>query len=152
MPPNEFLTMSELAEELRTTPSTLRYWRREGAGPQWIKIGKRVIYRRTDVEAWLGEKRLEPPAPHRVEVPEARPRTDREAALARRVAYERAMRGWSMGQLVKEMERAGVAIPRSAIKRIEDCERDIKAFELAALAYVFDTTMSDLLDNTTEGK
>lgn len=34
---------------------TLRWWRAEkkGQGPRSAKMGRRVVYRRTDVEAWV---------------------------------------------------------------------------------------------------
>ncbi|MBN9105487.1 MAG: hypothetical protein J0I14_10830 [Propionibacteriaceae bacterium] len=33
--------------------NTLRWWRVQGYGPKFFKVGKRVFYRRTDVQAWL---------------------------------------------------------------------------------------------------
>ncbi len=34
--------------------NTLRDWRYKGVdGPRWFRIGKRVFYRRSDVEWWL---------------------------------------------------------------------------------------------------
>lgn len=33
--------------------NTLAYWRQRGEGPKWAKLGKRVAYRETDVQAWL---------------------------------------------------------------------------------------------------
>lgn len=38
---------------MSTTESTLRYWRHIGVGPVSFKIGRRVAYRRSDVDAWL---------------------------------------------------------------------------------------------------
>jgi DNA-binding transcriptional MerR regulator len=32
---------------------TLKYYRRAGKGPRWARIGKRVVYRPRDVEAWI---------------------------------------------------------------------------------------------------
>lgn len=50
-----FYTTEELAEVLRTTPATLRYWRAVGRAPRATKVGRRVLYAERDVEAWLGE-------------------------------------------------------------------------------------------------
>ena len=47
-----FLTTEELAAHYRTVPATLRYWRHVGKGPQSIKVGRRVLYRVSDVLAW----------------------------------------------------------------------------------------------------
>lgn len=41
------------ADHLNSTPSTLRYWRHIGMGPVSFKVGRRVLYRKTDVDAWL---------------------------------------------------------------------------------------------------
>lgn len=51
----ELLTMEELATELRRPIATLRWWRHQGggAGPRSAKVGGRIVYRRTDVEAWI---------------------------------------------------------------------------------------------------
>jgi hypothetical protein len=53
---HDILTLAEVAEMTRTNPATLRYWRSVGAGgPDSFKLGRRVMYRRADVERWLGE-------------------------------------------------------------------------------------------------
>jgi hypothetical protein len=42
----------------RLSAGTLRYWRALGeVGPASFKLGRRVMYRRTDVEKWLEEAR-----------------------------------------------------------------------------------------------
>lgn len=52
----QLLTPAELAEQLHSTPATLAGWRYKGMGPQFIKTGRKVLYRATDVDAWLTEK------------------------------------------------------------------------------------------------
>jgi len=49
MSPDDLLTTQEVADLLRTTPSTLRHWRYTGTGPVGVRIGKR----RHAVEAWV---------------------------------------------------------------------------------------------------
>lgn len=44
---------SEAAERLRTPEATLAYWRHIGVGPTWAKVGRRVVYRQSDLESWL---------------------------------------------------------------------------------------------------
>jgi hypothetical protein len=40
----------------RMSVGTLPWWRALGeGGPESFKLGRRVMYRRTDVEKWLGE-------------------------------------------------------------------------------------------------
>lgn len=36
--------------------ATLRYWRHTGEGPVSFKLGRRVLYRKVDVDAWLDEQ------------------------------------------------------------------------------------------------
>jgi excisionase family DNA binding protein len=50
---HEFLTLKELSDLLGTPVDTLRHWRVTGYGPKSAKIGRRVLYRRSAVEAWL---------------------------------------------------------------------------------------------------
>lgn len=52
----DLLTTDEVAGMLRASVQTVRYWRKVGTGPQAVKLGKRVLYRRADVEAWLDEQ------------------------------------------------------------------------------------------------
>jgi predicted DNA-binding transcriptional regulator AlpA len=41
---------------MRSPVSTLRYWRHLGTGPHSFRLGRRVVYRRADVTAWLLEQ------------------------------------------------------------------------------------------------
>ncbi len=50
-------TTEELALVLRTTPSTIRYWRHVGKGPKASRPGRRVLYAESDVERWFAEGR-----------------------------------------------------------------------------------------------
>jgi excisionase family DNA binding protein len=55
--PPELLTITEAADVLRTPVATLRYWRHRGIGPGSFHLGRRVLYRRDDVHAWIDAKR-----------------------------------------------------------------------------------------------
>jgi excisionase family DNA binding protein len=50
------LTLDETAGYLRTPVATLRYWRHLGKGPRSFRVGRRVMFRREDVEGWLSER------------------------------------------------------------------------------------------------
>ena len=52
----DLLTITEAAELLRTPVATQRYWRHLGSGPHGFRLGRRVVYRRTDVDAWLNQQ------------------------------------------------------------------------------------------------
>ena len=45
-----FLTPDDLATRWSTTPNTLSQWRWNGRGPQFFKLGRRVLYKLQDVE------------------------------------------------------------------------------------------------------
>ena len=40
--------------------STMAHWRCEGRGPAFIKLGARVAYLGSDLNRWLGDRRIEP--------------------------------------------------------------------------------------------
>lgn len=56
---SKYLTTQEVAETLRTSPETVRYWRHVGQGPKSFKVGRRVLYAVEDVEAFIAEARGE---------------------------------------------------------------------------------------------
>lgn len=49
----DLLTTREAADYLRQTASTLAHWRSAGTGPRFVRIGRRVVYRRTDLVAFV---------------------------------------------------------------------------------------------------
>lgn len=46
-------TPSEVAQYLRTSEQCLATMRYRGSGPRFVKLGRRVMYRWVDVQAWL---------------------------------------------------------------------------------------------------
>ena len=46
------LNQVELSRRWSISPRTLERWRWLGQGPQFLKIGGRVVYRLTDIEAY----------------------------------------------------------------------------------------------------
>jgi predicted DNA-binding transcriptional regulator AlpA len=50
------LTPAEVAERVRRPIATVRFWRAAGTGPKSANIGGRVLYRASDVEAWIAEQ------------------------------------------------------------------------------------------------
>jgi hypothetical protein len=61
-------TPSEVAQYLRTTTAALAQDRYKGTGPRFIKRGRRVLYRWSDVLDWLDRntiQRTDDPRPQR---------------------------------------------------------------------------------------
>jgi excisionase family DNA binding protein len=56
-PASELLTIAEAAQLLRAPVATLRYWRHLGTGPRSFRLGRRVLYRRDDLETWIDAQR-----------------------------------------------------------------------------------------------
>ena len=48
-----YLIQEEAAKLLRLSPRTLERQRLDGTGPKFVKLGRRVLYRASDLEAWL---------------------------------------------------------------------------------------------------
>lgn len=40
----------------RPTTATLKKWRTKGIGPKFIRVGRRVLYRGSDINAWLSSR------------------------------------------------------------------------------------------------
>lgn len=51
--PDELIENVKAAALLRVRPQTLAAWRVDGKGPRWLKVGRKVFYRRADIRAWL---------------------------------------------------------------------------------------------------
>ncbi len=52
----ELLTTAEVADFLRTSASTVRFWRHSGTGPRGFRTGRKVLYRRSDVDLWVDQR------------------------------------------------------------------------------------------------
>jgi hypothetical protein len=52
----DLLTAEEVAEMVRAPVGSLRWWRYSGTGPPSAKLGKKIVYRRGDVERWISAK------------------------------------------------------------------------------------------------
>ncbi|KAA0591980.1 hypothetical protein J2848_003831 [Azospirillum lipoferum] len=48
-----YFTDEEAAEQLRLSAWTLRQWRCKGRGPKFMKIGRRVLYRKKDILSFV---------------------------------------------------------------------------------------------------
>lgn len=50
------LDNEQAAKLLGLSTSTLNKWRVYGEGPRFAKIGRRIAYRLTDLEAWIASR------------------------------------------------------------------------------------------------
>ena len=48
----QHINQVELSRRWRLSPRTLERWRCQGTGPQYLKVGGRVVYRLADIEAY----------------------------------------------------------------------------------------------------
>ena len=60
---NPFLSTTDAARYLGVvTPQSLHKWRSRGQGPCYLRIGRKVFYRQSDLDIWLTETMREPAA------------------------------------------------------------------------------------------
>lgn len=50
---DHWLTLPEVADVLRVSPRTLYAWREEGGGPPGFRVGRRLLFKRGEVDAWV---------------------------------------------------------------------------------------------------
>ena len=73
----ELLTITEAADLLRAPVATLRYWRHLRIGPHSFRLGRRVLYRRDDLHAWVEAHRDQGSVSNVGPAPRAQPKVGR---------------------------------------------------------------------------
>mgnify|MGYP002355399842 CR=1 FL=1 len=53
---SDLMFTEEVSAKCRVPEPTLRWWRHVGTGPKSFRLGRRVVYKRADVEAWIEEQ------------------------------------------------------------------------------------------------
>jgi hypothetical protein len=53
---DDLLIPEEVGPMIRRPLGTLRQWRHRGVGPRSFRLAGKVVYRRSDVEAWIAEQ------------------------------------------------------------------------------------------------
>jgi predicted DNA-binding transcriptional regulator AlpA len=53
---HELLTLDEYADLMRTTASSVRHWRRTNYGPQARRIGRRLVWLKSEVEEYIAQE------------------------------------------------------------------------------------------------
>ena len=54
----ELLTLTEVAEILKVPVNTLRWWRQRSTGPEFFKMGRRLVTTVGDVRRFIRQQRL----------------------------------------------------------------------------------------------
>ena len=52
----ELMLASQVSKLTGVPVGTLRYWRHANVGPASFTLGRRVVYRRVEVERWIAEQ------------------------------------------------------------------------------------------------
>ncbi|MBL8929141.1 MAG: helix-turn-helix domain-containing protein [Kineosporiaceae bacterium] len=60
MDKTKLITPEALSDELGVPVKTLAQWRYLGTGPAYLRVGRFVRYRRSDVDGWLGAQVQKP--------------------------------------------------------------------------------------------
>jgi predicted DNA-binding transcriptional regulator AlpA len=53
--PSELLTQDQVADIFQVSPRTVEDWRATGKGPRFIRIGRSVRYRDSDITVYLDD-------------------------------------------------------------------------------------------------
>jgi excisionase family DNA binding protein len=53
---NDLVTTAEFADMVRAPLESVRYWVHIGKAPRSVKIGRRRLFRRSDVLAWIDKQ------------------------------------------------------------------------------------------------
>lgn len=52
----DILSVKQASVMTGVAEATLRYWRHANEGPPSFKLGRRVVYRRNELELWIAEQ------------------------------------------------------------------------------------------------
>jgi len=52
----DILSTKQVEETYGLNQGTLRYWRHCDEGPASFRLGRRVVYRRSEIEKWISEQ------------------------------------------------------------------------------------------------
>lgn len=58
----ELMRRKAAAARLGLRPQTLAAWASRGEGPPFVKVGRSVRYRKSDLDAWLASRTVRPAA------------------------------------------------------------------------------------------
>lgn len=56
------LLPEEAANYIRKPPATMQWWRHKGFGPRYMKVGRRIFYRKSWLDEFLTAAEVKPEA------------------------------------------------------------------------------------------
>lgn len=59
-PLEEMVDEAEAAPLVRQNPRTLTVWRSQGKGPRYVKLGRKVFYRKSDLRDFVRAQTIDP--------------------------------------------------------------------------------------------
>ncbi len=54
--PGELLGVDRMTDEYPWSAGTLYAWRHKAQGPPSVRLGRRIFWRRSDVESWIADQ------------------------------------------------------------------------------------------------
>lgn len=66
-----YLTPEQVEEDYHFPTRTQERRRSDGSGPRYVRLGRRILYRRSDIEAWLAARTFKSHADERARELEA---------------------------------------------------------------------------------
>jgi hypothetical protein len=79
---NQLLTLPEVAARLRVPINTVLWWRQQGSGPTFFKVGRRLVTTADELHGWIQ-------AQEDVAQAGARMASESSSAIARRRTWDR---------------------------------------------------------------
>jgi hypothetical protein len=52
----DLVTLSEVAVILRVPVNTVRWWRQQGTGPRFFKVGRRLVITYGELRRWISDQ------------------------------------------------------------------------------------------------
>jgi len=61
LPPG-YVQVAVAAQRAGYSESSFNHWRKDGRGPPYVQIGRKIFYSLADVDAWIARGRVDPEA------------------------------------------------------------------------------------------
>ena len=55
---DQILSLLDASKLLGVSPATMRFWKRKGRGPSYVRVGRLLRYQRADLIAWIERHRV----------------------------------------------------------------------------------------------